>query len=40
MSQEALNKLVQEAQQRLQYFINRAAGQHLRAMRKTWSKTK
>lgn len=38
MSTETLDRLVREAQQRLAYFINRSAGQHLRAMRNTWSK--
>lgn len=38
MSEETLNRLVQEAKQRILYFINLCAGQHLRAMRKTSNK--
>ena len=33
MSPEALDQLCREAMQRVVYFINRSAGQHLRAMR-------
>ncbi len=35
MSPETLDRLCREAMQRVQYFINRCAGQHLRAMRAT-----
>jgi len=40
VSSETLDRLVREAQASLKQFINRAAGQNLRAMRKSWSKTK
>lgn len=38
MSEETLNRLVREAQQRLALFVFRSAGQHLRAMRNNWSR--
>ena len=38
MTSEQLNRLCADAMQRLRYFINRAAGQHLRAMLKSWSR--
>lgn len=34
-----LDRLCAEAMQRLTYFINRSAGQHLRAIRNTWKKS-
>jgi hypothetical protein len=39
MTPETTAKLAQEAMQRLAYFINRSAGQHLRAMRESWKKS-
>ena len=33
-----LDRLCAEALQRLAYFINRSAGQHMRAMRESWGK--
>lgn len=38
MTPEQLEKLCQEARQRLQNFVNRVAAQHKRRMRETWSK--
>ena len=37
MSPETIDRLCREALQRLAYFINRAAGQHARAIR-NWGK--
>ncbi len=34
MSDATLNRLVEEALQRLRYFVNRCAGQHMRAIKK------
>lgn len=39
MSQETLNRLCEEARQRILYWIARSAGQHTRAMRNNWKKT-
>lgn len=36
MDKETLDRLCREALQRLTYHINRSAGQHLRAMRKSY----
>lgn len=33
MTQDQINKMVTEAMQRIQHWINRSAGQHQRAMR-------
>lgn len=38
MTAEQLERLCREALQRLDYFINRAAAQHLRRMRESWSR--
>ena len=38
MTQTTLNRLCEEARQRIAYFINRCAGQHTRAMKNNWSK--
>lgn len=35
MDKETLDRLCAEAQQRIHYYINRMAGQHLRRMRET-----
>jgi hypothetical protein len=37
MTQAELDRLCREAMQRITYFINRSAGQHIRAI-KNWSK--
>jgi len=37
---ETLDRLALEAIRRIVYFINRSAGQHARAMRETWRKSK
>ena len=37
MSAETLDRLEREALQRLAYFVNRSAGQHMRAMRCSWA---
>jgi len=39
MSTEKLDRLAREAMQRVIHTINRSAGQHVRAMRKSWSKS-
>jgi hypothetical protein len=38
MSQDTLDRLCKEALQRINYWINRSAGQHVRAMKNNWSK--
>lgn len=38
MSPQQLDKLCQEAMQRIGLLINRMAGQHLRRMRESWGK--
>lgn len=35
MTSEQIDRLCAEALQRINYFINRCAGQHIRAIRKT-----
>lgn len=37
MSQSEIDRLAQQALQRLTYFINRSAAQQIRRMRATWS---
>jgi len=39
MSTEKLDRLCREAMQRLAYWINPSAGQHVRAMKNNWSKS-
>lgn len=39
MTPEQLDKLCQEARQRLQNFVDRMAAQHIRRMREGWRKT-
>lgn len=39
MTPETTQRLAEEAMQRLAYFVARSAGQHLRAMRKSWGKS-
>lgn len=38
MTTQEIDRLCAEAMARLKIFINKLAGQHLRAMRKSWSK--
>ena len=38
MTTEQLDRLCHEANQRIAYFVNRSAAQHLRAMRHNWSR--
>jgi len=39
MTQQQLDELCAQALQRITYFINRCAGQHIRAMKNAWSKS-
>ena len=39
MSQEQINAMAEKAKHELLMWINRSAGQHMRAMREKWSKT-
>ena len=39
MTPEALEKLCEEARKRIATFVNRAAAQHIRAMRNNWKKS-
>lgn len=39
MSSETINRLCDEAMQRITYFVNRAAAQQLRRMRESWGYT-
>lgn len=38
MTSEQLDAMVEATRQRLAEFINRSAGQHIRAMRESWGK--